>query len=90
MNLRSATFLVTALSVISIAGPAFAGAGQTIDPDSLPPSQREYALHGKLYDRDPFGRPADPGCIWSRIQVPSGQGLKWLDEEDCQPSDGPP
>src|ERR1700752_55600 len=67
----------------SAAVPAFAQIGQTIDPDTLPPAQRESALHGPLYDHGPTGAPAEPGCLWSRIQIPSGQGLKWFDQEEC-------
>jgi hypothetical protein len=85
------TLIFSAASLSSFfAVSAYAQVGQTIDPATLPPAQREYALHGKLYDRDPFGNPAAPGCLWSRLQVPTSAGLRWLDREDCQPSDGPP
>lgn len=90
MIIRQTTLLAAALLTSSVAGTAFAQVGRTIDPDTLPPAQRDYALHGRLYDRDPTGALASPGCLWSRIQVPTGQGLKWLDQEECQPSDGPP
>jgi hypothetical protein len=56
-----------------------------VDPETLPPRQRAYALHGKLGDRDPSGRQASSGCQWSRIQVPTAQGPRWLAEEQCNP-----
>jgi hypothetical protein len=56
-----------------------------VDPQTLSPRERAYALHGNLGDRDPTGRPAASGCQWSRIQVPTAQGLRWLNEEQCNP-----
>jgi len=90
MRTRKTTLIAATLLACSVAGPAFAQAGRMVDPDTLGPAAREYALHGNLYDHDPSGGPAEPGCIWSRIQVPTGQGLKWMDEEECNPSNGPP
>jgi hypothetical protein len=58
-------------------------ADQMIDPDQLPPKAREFALRGPLGARDPFGNPANAGCNWSRVQVPSSQGLKWMAVEEC-------
>ena len=89
INPKTALFTAAFLNSF-LAGAAFAQRGQTIDPETLPAAARDYALHGQLYDRDPLGHPASPGCIWSRLQVPTSQGLRWLDVEDCQPSDGPP
>jgi hypothetical protein len=28
-------------------------------------------------------QPADAGCKWSRIQIPTLSGLRWQAEEDC-------
>jgi hypothetical protein len=38
-----------------------------------------------LGDYDPWGQPARAGCTWSRIQVPTSQGLRWQAIEDCNP-----
>ena len=67
------------------AAPAFAGADANwrIYPDTLPPAQRQQALTARLGPTGPFGEPASPGCNWTRIQVPSTQGLQWVDEENC-------
>lgn len=77
--------LVTGCALMILAAPALAtpGVTWTIDPLTLPPNLRQEALTGPLGDRDPFGQPAQPGCIWTRIQIPTAQGLRWLDEEDC-------
>ncbi len=63
---------------------AAAQADQMIDPDTLPPKAREFALHGPLGDYDPYGRAAQTGCNWSRVQIPTTQGLKWVAREECQ------
>jgi hypothetical protein len=67
------------------AAPAFAGADAAwrVDPLTLPPAQRQQALTARLGRTGPFGEPAAPGCIWTRIQVPTAQGLRWIDEENC-------
>jgi len=77
--------LVTGCAAVMLAAPALANPDVTwtIDPLTLPPALRQQALTGRLGDTDPFGNRADPGCIWSRIRVPTMQGLRWLDEEDC-------
>jgi hypothetical protein len=69
-------------TLISGAAPA-----QTrfVDPQTLPPGARGYALYGNLGNRDPFGYPASSGCVWSRIQVPTSQGLRWMAMEECNP-----
>jgi hypothetical protein len=86
MLIPKTTLIAAALLACLVAAPAFAQVGRTIDPDTLPPAQREYALHGNLYDHDPTGGPTDPGCLWGRIQVPTSQGLRWLDQEECNPN----
>ncbi len=83
MIIRKAMPVLATVLTCSLVMPAFAQMGRTIDPETLPPSQRYYALHGPLYDHDPTGAPAAPGCLWARIQVPTAQGLRWLDQEEC-------
>lgn len=77
--------LVTGCAVAMLAAPALAtpGVAWTIDPLTLPPPLRQQALTGPLGRHDPFGKPADAGCTWSRTQVLTTQGLRWLDEEEC-------
>jgi hypothetical protein len=77
--------IVACCAAAMLAAPALAApdVAWTIDPLALPPPLRQQALNGPLGDRDPFGNPAQPGCIWTRIQVPTTQGLRWLDEENC-------
>lgn len=48
------------------------------------------ALNRNLGDYDPWGRPAEPGCRWSRLQVPTAQGLRWVAVEECDPDFGLP
>ncbi len=81
----AARALVTGCAAVMLAAPALAtpGVAWTIDPLTLPPPLQRQALTGPLGDRDPFGNPAQPGCLWSRMQVPTMQGLRWLDEEVC-------
>jgi hypothetical protein len=43
------------------------------------------AANSNLGDYDPWGRPATAGCTWSRLQVPTPQGLRWEAVEDCDP-----
>ena len=43
------------------------------------------ALNTNLGDYDPWGRPARSGCTWSRMQVPTSQGLRWVAMEECEP-----
>lgn len=56
-----------------------------VDPDVLPPSARARALHSPLGDTDPWGRPASAGCTWSRMQIPTSEGLRWMAMEECDP-----
>lgn len=81
----AARALVTGCAAVMLAAPALAtpGVAWTIDPLTLPPLLRQQALTAPLGEYDPFGNPAEPGCIWSRMQVPTMQGLRWLDEEVC-------
>lgn len=85
MNARKLACGGTAALVMVAALCSSASAARLIDPNTLPPRAREYALYGKLGDRDPYGRPASPGCNWSRIQVPTAQGLRWMATEECNP-----
>ena len=54
-----------------------------LDPNVLPPQEREFALHGPLGDVGPRGEPTPTGCQWSRLQVPTSEGLRWIAIEQC-------
>jgi hypothetical protein len=83
-RIAAAIMGASALTVFAMAPASAAGdVNWRIDPDTLPPAQREQALTARLGPTGPFGEPASPGCIWTRIQVPTTQGLRWMDEEDC-------
>ena len=56
---------------------------QTIDPLTLPPAQRAQVLNARIGRRGPFGDLAPHGCKWSRMQIPTPQGLRWVAEEIC-------
>jgi hypothetical protein len=58
-----------------------------LDPNTLPPQEREFALHGPLGDVGPTGQPVPTGCMWSRLQVPTPQGLRWVAMEECNKGD---
>jgi hypothetical protein len=73
--------LAGALGVAAFAPAAFAD--RWVDPDSLPPRARHFALHGNLGEVGPFREPARAGCRWSRMQVPTSRGLKWMAHEEC-------
>lgn len=75
-----------AAMVATFAAPAAAFSVQTIDPSTLSQPERTRALTAPLGDTGPFGEPAGAGCQWSRIQVPTPQGLRWVDVEDCDSS----
>ena len=83
---RSTTISRTAIAavVLGLGMCATARADQMVDPDTLSPKDREFALHGPLGQLDPWGRPSTTGCRWSRMQVPSSKGLKWVAVEECQ------
>lgn len=87
MDVRQVT-LIAATLAYSIATPAFAPLHPMVGRDTFPSAQREYALHGKLYDHGPTSAPASSGCTWGQIQTPTGEGLKWMVEEQCQQSSG--
>lgn len=78
----------TVVMALAFATPVLAFGAEVIDPWSLSPVQRARALTAPLGDTDPFGGPASPGCQWSRLQVPTLQGLHWVDVEDCDNSKG--
>jgi hypothetical protein len=80
---------LAATTIASTLGSAAALASErNVDPNTLSPNAREFALHGPLGDRGPNGRPAEPGCVWSRLQIPTSQGLRWVAHEDCNPEFG--
>ena len=56
---------------------------RVVDPHSAKHGERTAVSN--LGDRDPWGQPARSGCTWSRIQVPTSQGLRWQAIEDCDP-----
>jgi hypothetical protein len=76
-----------AVMASAFVAPALAFGVQTIDPSSLSPAQRTRALTAPLGDTAPFGEPASPGCRWSRLQMPTPQGLQWIDVENCPNKD---
>lgn len=76
---------IAAVLMAGTLGTTASAFSRMIDPNTLPPKARQYALHGNLGDRDPYGRPARAGCTWSRLQVPTSQGLRWVAQEDCDP-----
>jgi len=73
-----------------LAAPALAapGVSSSIDPQSLPPSLQQRTLNAPLGETDPFGNRTEAGCRWSRMQIPTSQGLRWMDEEDCNLNGG--
>jgi hypothetical protein len=80
-------------SLVGLSTSAFtlASAGafeRNVDPDTMSPQAREFALHGPLGDLGPSGRPAGPGCRWSRLQIPTAEGLRWVAHEDCDQAFG--
>src|SRR4051812_47676518 len=88
VNFRGATMFVRTIALMSglsllglCAAPVLAD--QLLDPDTLPPQARDYALHGDLANFDPFGNPVTAQCRWTREQSPTAQGLKWMLREEC-------
>ena len=73
--------LAAVFATAAFAPMAFAD--RWVDPDTLPPRARHFALHGNLGEIGPFREPARAGCRWSRIQVPTSRGLKWMAHEEC-------
>ncbi len=72
-----------ATATLGIGFYSAAMADRIVDPQSLPPRARAFALNGPLGQLDPYGRPAAPGCRWSRLQVPTATGLRWVAQEEC-------
>jgi hypothetical protein len=72
-------FLASVLATAAYAQTSY------VDPNALGPQARARALHGPLGDRDPWGRPAAANCTWSRIQVPTSEGLRWMAMQECDP-----
>jgi hypothetical protein len=54
-----------------------------IDPQTLPPAERAAALHGPLGAVGPDGTPSTPDCRWSRLQMPTSEGVRWMVVEEC-------
>jgi hypothetical protein len=80
---RFALCAVATLFLASFATAICQAETSYVDPDTLGPSARVRALYGPLNYTDPWGNPARPGCIWSRIQMQTAQGLRWMAMEDC-------
>jgi hypothetical protein len=74
---------LAALLASAIGCSAALAADRNIDPDMLPPAERNFALHGPLGDVGPSGRAAPMGCRWSRLQIPTANGLRWVAHEEC-------
>ncbi|HUZ67948.1 MAG TPA: hypothetical protein VMU56_09840 [Beijerinckiaceae bacterium] len=68
---------------LSLAGVANAGPQRVIDPSSLTPRERAEFYRAPLGDTGPFGEPVQADCMWSRLQVPTAQGLRWEAIEEC-------
>ena len=81
---KAALGAASALSLCAWGANAWAQE-RNVDPDTLPPRARAFALYGPLGDRNPYGYPARPGCTWSRLQVPTSRGLRWVAHESCDP-----
>ena len=83
---RSTSISLTAIAavVLSLGMGVGARADRVVDPDTLSPKDREFALHGPLGEVDPWGQRTTTACRWSRMQIPSSQGLKWVAVEECQ------
>lgn len=69
-----------AIVTSALAVPAVAFA-RIVVPSNLNPTQQARALSAPLGDTGPFGKAADPGAQWSRLQVPTSLGLQWVDVE---------
>jgi hypothetical protein len=64
-------FLASLVISASQASPIYVG-----------PGTGARALYGRFNDTDPWGRPARPGCTWSRMQMPTARGQQWVTVED--------
>jgi hypothetical protein len=78
-NLKK-TMLAAAVGALALSslvvGPASAKiVARVIVPDS--------EIHEPLGDNGPSGERATSGCRWSRLQVPTVMGLRWIAEESC-------
>jgi hypothetical protein len=79
------------LAAAAVAPFAVAPASATLTRRVIIPSARRHpaahaqALRDPLYTRDPWGQPIPANCHWTRLQVPTSQGLRWVDEEHCNP-----
>lgn len=43
----------------------------------------------RLGNYGPYGHRASPHCTWSRIQVPTASGLRWVAVRSCDGSGAP-
>jgi hypothetical protein len=77
---------VAAVMMSAVATPSFAFT-RIIDPSILTPAQQARLLAAPLGDFGPFGERADPLCQWSRLQVPTVLGLRWIAVESCNNKD---
>lgn len=84
MHMLSRKLLIggfAAATIISgLSAPAFAFA-RIVVPSDLSPTRATQALSAPLGDTGPFGKAAEPGAQWSRLQMPTSQGLQWVDVE---------
>jgi hypothetical protein len=79
----AARVLVTGCAAAMLATPVLAKVVWRIDPLTLPPPLRQQALTAPYNIYGPTGDPVPNGCHWSRMQVPTTQGLRWILEEEC-------
>jgi hypothetical protein len=81
------TFVTASVLGATLAGTLWSSSSMAqvryLDPDTLPPAERQFALHGPIGEVGPSGRAAPVGCRWSRLQLPSAKGVRWFIQEDC-------
>jgi hypothetical protein len=87
MKIASSAVLVAGLT-LALGATTAAAFSRNVDPQTLSPRARAFALYGPLGDYGPTGRPTEPGCQWSRLQIPTAQGLRWVAHEECDPDFG--
>ena len=82
-SIKIARIAILSAAAIALSGTAAMAFQRYLDPNTLPPRERAFALYGPLGDIGPTGQPAHPGCTWSRLQVPTSEGLRWMAVQDC-------
>jgi hypothetical protein len=78
-NLKRAV-LVAAVGAVAFSSLLASPASATIVARVIVPDSD---IHKPLGDNGPDGKPATSGCRWSRLQIPTVMGLRWVAEEEC-------